>query len=297
MAGIEASVLATGSVNSATSAAEFIAAKLPSELSRTAVRLYTALCGAAIETACAKGYSANVTHMVIHAPLEQVARAVGISRVSAWRHLPALKSLGVLDYRTHKGTCRGLVRNTGTVFMIRLNPSSGSKCRLSYQDLKHKWRDLQRDCKAGRTSYRALKHTKASPTNQIQLSVITDWTLPVTDKAPVKVCMIQPSSRVDLAALLDVRFAAKQERSKAVDTAARALAQGLADTKSLNFYRLLVWRCLRANQRGLDYFQQVYQMALRVQRADIAEGWAVKGGAVFVSRLKQTGLLDELMQT
>lgn len=289
-------MLLTHEASNALEVATVLAEKLPAGLPQAAVKLYAALVAVGIETARGKGYSANVTHMVMHAPLEQVARAVGMSRQTVWRHLPALKNLGVLDYRTHKAQCRGLVRNSGTVFMVRLNPVSGRACRLSYQDLKHQWRNLDRDVRAGRTSYQALKHTQDLQTGLVDIQRVLGWTLPNTDKAPVTdVC--KPARKIDLSALLDVRFAAKEQRAAAVDTAAISLATALADNRSVNFYRLLVWRCLRSSQQGTDYFQMVYQMAVRVQRSDIVEGFARHGGALFVSRLKQAGLLDEISQT
>jgi hypothetical protein len=289
-------VLATFSVSDSLSAAEIISAKLPKGLSKTAVRLYTALVAVSVETARAKGYSANVTHMVMHAPLEQVAKACRLSRQSVWRHLPALKSLGVLDYRTHKGSLRGKSRNTGTVFMVRLNPSSGSKCRLSFADLKHHWRNLDRDIRAGRSSYRALKHTQDLQTGLVDIQRILNWTLGFnTDSKPVTDVCNSPR-KLNLLALLDVPFAAKEQRAAAVDTAARALATALADANSLNFYRLIVWNAYRAAQRGTDYFQTIYQMAIR-SRVDLVENFSRKGGAVFTSRLKQTEFWEELMRS
>jgi hypothetical protein len=287
-------MLLTNEVSDVVSAAEIISGKLPAGLSSTAVRLYTALVAVGIETARGKGYSANVTHMVMHAPLEQVAKACNLSRQTVWRHLPALKSLGVLDYRTHKGSLRGKSRNTGTVFMVRLNPSSGSKCRLSFADLKHRWRDLDKDIRAGRSSYRALKHTQA-PTGLIDIQRILNWTSLGfnTDSKPVTDVCNSPR-KLNLLALLDVPFAPKEQRAAAVDTVATALSQALADSTSLNFYRLIVWRALRASQQGRDYFQMIYQMAIRA-RVDVQENFARKGGALFVSRLKKTDFWDELM--
>jgi hypothetical protein len=285
-------------VDNAVSAAAVIAEKLPSELSKTAVRLYTALCAAAIETARAKGFSANVTHMTMHCPVEQVAKACRLSRQSVWRHLPALRELGVLDYRTHKANCRGLVRNSGTVFQVRLNPSSGSKCRLSFADLKFKWRDLDRDVRQGRTSYRALQHTEAqaSKEKEIDISAITDWSLAVTKPNPVMSSVCSKGSRVSLESLFDVRFSRTEERAKAVDTAATALSQALADSRSVNFYRRIVWGALRASQAGTDYFQVIYNMVVRAQ-VDLQEGFARKAGALFCSRLKAAGLYDDLLRS
>jgi hypothetical protein len=100
-----------------------------------------------------------------------------------------------------------------------------------------------------------------------------------------------------LEALLDVTAGRRgRDTVQRVDMAALALATGLADHSSVNFYRRLVWGLLRASQRGTDHFQTVYQMAVRA-KVDYQESWSKKGGAVLVSRLKQAGLYDEILQT
>jgi hypothetical protein len=268
---------------------------LPQSTSQTAQTLYTALVGAAIETARGKGYSPAVTHMIFHCPLEQVARACGLSRKSVWRHLPALRDLGLVDWRTHKGTCRGETRNTGTVWKVRLTPTHGTKARLGYQDLKHRWRDLDADVRAGRTSYALLSHTSQVKTKSVDIAVVTSWTLlPQAPQNPVGLYGTPPR-RVDLESVLDVRHADRGERGGAVDLAAQALAQALRDSSSLNYYRRLLWQLLRRyDATGEDLSYQVYLMAQRA-RTDATEGFARKPGALFLSRLKKADWFAEIM--
>jgi hypothetical protein len=99
-----------------------------------------------------------------------------------------------------------------------------------------------------------------------------------------------------LEVLLDVSSARPGRDTVArVDLAAQALATALADKRSVNFYRLILWNALKASQRGVDLFPMLYQVAIRA-RVDVQENWARKGGAVFTSRLKQTEFWDELMR-
>lgn len=288
-------------VDSAVTAAAVIADRTPQTLSDTAKRLYTALIATAVETSKARGYSPGTTHVTLHLPLEVLADVCGMHRVTAWRHLPALKELGLIDYRAHKGTLRGETRNTGMLWQVRLNPLAGSKARLSYDDLKHKWRDLDKDVRRKRTAYRTLKdrvqQSDKTPLAELEIVRLTYWTLkPDTNQTPLlRSDSCTPKNAV-LEALLDVT-AAKPGRDtvQRVDTAARSLAVALADHGSTDFYRLLVWRCLRLSQQGTDLFQVVYQMAIRA-RVDVSEGFARKGGALFVSRLKKTDFWDELMR-
>jgi hypothetical protein len=279
--------------------AQAIVARTPETLSKTAKTLYQVLVAASVETAKSKGYSPNITHMTLHCPLEQVARAIGLSRVTVWRYLPELKALGLVDWRTHKGTCRGQVRNTGTVWQVRLTPTCGRASRLSYQDLKHKWRpNFDLEVRAKRTSFSALKHTGTANTNTFNLDKILVWTLNRTYKTPVKASssVCKGSRKPELENLLDVVHAPKKERNAAVRLGAEALASALNDAGSVSWYQKLLWQLLRRfDATGDDYSYQVYLMATRA-RTDTLEGFARRPGALFVSRLKGAPWWDEVIR-
>ncbi len=282
--------------DNAVTAAALIAERLPETLSPTARTLYQVLVAASVETAKGKDYSPAITHMTLHAPLEQVAAAIGVSRVTVWRYLPELKALGLVDWRSHKGTCRGQVRNTGTVWQVRLTPTCGRAARLNYQDLKHKWRpNFDAEVKTGRTSFRALlKHTRTPNTTTFNLDRILAWTLSETYKTPVKasssVCC--SAAKPELENVLDVMSTPKKERNAAVRLGAEALATALNDKQSINWYSKLLWGLLRQRElTGQDFSYQVYLAAQRA-RTDVSEGFARRAGALFHSRLKKAGWWD-----
>jgi hypothetical protein len=80
-----------------------------------------------------------------------------------------------------------------------------------------------------------------------------------------------------------------------IDLAAQALSQALADHSSVSFYQKLLWNLLRRfDATGDDYSYQVYLMAQRA-KADVLEGFSRRGGAVFVSRLKQADWYEWVM--
>ncbi len=290
-----------GTVDNAAGVATLIAGKLPESLSPAAKTLFTALVATAVETARGRGYSPSVTHVSLHLPLIILADVCGMHRVTAWRNLPALRELGLIDFVSHKGTLRGETRNTGTLFEVRLNPVSGTKARLSYHEKRYKWRDLDRDVRRKRTAFRMLKARDATvskpSTKELDISRLLAWTLlPDTSQTPLVPYGCKPNNPV-LEALLDVAGAKRgQDTVQRVDLAAQALATALADHGSVNFYRRLVWRALQASQRGLDYFPTVYQMAVRA-RVDRVENFSRRGGAVFCSRLKETAFWDEIMRS
>ncbi len=283
-------------VDSAASVAAAIVDRTPKTLSGTAKRLYTALVAAAIDTGKGRGYSPGTTHVTMHLPLEILASVCGIHRVTAWRHLPALRELGLIDYRAHKGTLRGETRNTGTLFQVRLNPSAGSRARLSYDDLKHKWRDLDKDVRRKRTAYRLtrdkMQQSKNPSTRELDISRLLAWTLPPHTLNPR---LASDCCKVSLEAILDVRHAKKEERNQMVELAAVAMAQALNDAKSTGWYQKLLWQLLRRfDATGEDFSYQVYLMAQRA-RTDVLEGFSRKGGAVFVSRLKRADFYEWVM--
>jgi hypothetical protein len=279
-------------------------------LSGTALLVYQALRETAVRTGAARGYCAGTTHVTLHLPLEVVAAALGRHRVTIWRALPKLQALGLIDARAHKTTAPGCTAksdtvNDGTLWCVRLNPDEGTPAKLTYDDLKHDgWRDLNRDRKRGRTAHRVIREhrekrmqqSKDFPQGEFDLELLLEWSLPpVTDQTPVTYdrCV---DERRDLEAVLDVRFAGREDRREAVDGAARALAANLGDMGSVMFYRWLLWQLLRLSDRHQgDHWHQVYEMARRA-RADATEGFARKPGALFTSRLKGAPWFDEVMR-
>jgi hypothetical protein len=285
-------------VNDSISAAEILTSKVPKILSSKAKLLYKALVLTAVETARARGYSPSVTHVSLHMPLIILADVCGMHRVTAWRHLPALRQLGLIDFVSHRGLLRGEIRNTGTLFEVRLNPVSGTKAKLSYHEKKHKWRDLDKDVRRKRTAFRMLKARDATvkkiPIKELDISRLLEWTLkPYASQNPVTSygCTAE---KVSLEALLDVKNAPREERNTMVALAAQAMAQALNDAKSTSWYQKLLWQLLRRfDATGDDYSYQVYLMAVRA-RTDHLEGFS-KGAGLFVSRLQTAGWYEWVM--
>lgn len=266
--------------------AKAVTERLPENTSQTALKLYRVLLIVAIEITRRRGQSPQTCEAVFHLPLELVAEAAGVSRVTAWRHLRALRELGLVDNRLHKASCRGETRNSGSLWRVRMSPLKGSRARVSADDLRHAWRDLDADVRRGRTSQRALKHTRALESRSLKTEIAIQWALsPGSSQAPVNpVCFSM--ARRELESVLDVTRAPREERGAAVDEAAHALALALRDSSSLNWYRKLLWNVLRRyDSSGEDFSYAVYLAAQRA-RTDNLEGFARRPGALFVSRIK-----------
>ncbi len=281
-------------VKTALDVAREVTRKAPESLSDSALTLYSTLVAAAVETARRREYSPNTTHVTFHCPLEQVARACGLSRQTAWRHLPHLKALGVIDFKSHKGSLFGETRNTGTLWQVRLNPIRGSRAKLTNDDLRHKWRDLEADYKRYRMSSLTLKKHPVTYTKDFpNIDLVLAWAAPLTpcrSQTPVKAL----SNRA-LEAVLDVIPAEKENRNRMVELAAQALAQALGDASSVSWHQKLLWQLLRRfDATGEDYSYSVYLAAQRAH-TDSREGFARRAGALFHSRLKQADWFGEVM--
>jgi hypothetical protein len=189
------------------------------------------------------------------------------------------------------------------VWAVRL--FGNKRCKLSYEELKHAWRpNFNDEVLRGAGSYQAVKAARGrrvtykSNSQEIDLDLLLKHAVDSKKNSPSVDSLVRnkPNNPV-LEALLDVTAGRRgRDTVQKVDLAAHALAVGLADHSSVNFYRLLIWNCLRASQRGLDVFPMVYQMAIRA-RVDYQESWSKKGGAVFCSRLKETAFWDEIMRS
>ncbi len=298
-------MLATVQVSNALQAATVLSEKVPKGLAQ---RVYRALLIPALENARERGY-VNPSRVTFHCPAEIISAALGISRMTLWRAVQLLRAQGLIDNRAHKAnlSCRGgRVRNTGSVWQVRLTPNHGSKAKLSYEEMKHSWRpNFNDEVRRGAGSHAAVKEARGrrvtykSNPQDIDLDLLLRHSVDSKKHlAPVNSSVRNTPKNAVLEVLLDVSSARPgRDTVQRVDLAAESLATALADHASVNFYRLLVWRALRASQRGLDVFPMIYQMALRVQRSDIADGFARKPGALFVSRLKQADLLPDLLRS
>lgn len=269
------------------------------DLSPTAYRIYSALHLTALHVSQDRDYHPSVSRVTFHCPAEIVAAALGIHRTTLWRNLRELQELGLVEARAHKSTLRGETRNDGTLWCVKLHPTRGKSARLTYEELKHKWRDLDGDTKRGRTAYGVLKkrvqQSKEPTSKRVDTELLLAWALPPRADGSPSTLTVARGARVDLESVLDVPFADREHRNEAVDTAARAVCQALGDS-SVDFYRKLLWNLLRRRDQGRDYFGTVYEM-MRRARVDQHEGFAKNAGALLVSRLKRWAVWDELERT
>ena len=269
------------------------AAQLPltHTLSDKARALYKALRSVGRTVADARGYCGGVSVVHFFCPGEVAADATCMARSTMYLKLTELKAAELVEARAHYVTHEGRTKTDGMVWAVKMHPERPGRVRVPHDTLKASYRCLSADIENGRTAYKVVGQSKANPSKEVDTTKVLAWALPPsTTQNPDTLLTVRP----DLEAVLDVPFVDKEERRAAVDGAARALSATLADTGGLMFYRWLIWQLLRLSDRQQgDHWHFIYEQARRA-RADAAEGFARKPGALFTSRLKGAPWWDGL---
>lgn len=273
-------------------------------LTHTAATLYDVLRRAAEVVRDHRGYVHTTTHITLHIPLEIVAEALGVHRVTVWRAARQLRDAGLIDARPHKTTLEGRVVNDGTLWLVKLG-EGGAPARLTFEEMKHSgWRDLEGDRRRGRTAYKTIKERREKRAQQsktlqdqdIDLELLLEWSLPLSTQKAFVNMTVADGVRCDLEQVLDVQFAEKENRNAAVDGAARAIGAALGDAGGTMFWRWLLWQMVRLEASGVAApWYMLYEQVRRAQ-ADKHEGFAKKPGALLASRLKNSPWWDAVMR-
>lgn len=264
----------------------------------TAKQVFTLLFDTALATLEGKGHSLSASQYTIHQPAEIICKALGISRVTFYKHLESLKGLGLVYSKPHKGRWFGLARNTGTLFAVALKPYI--RARISHEDYKHNWRDLEADTqREDRTAWSFLKNQeKALQSQPVEKeacrTALKVWAVNpgITTKPVNNDCKGPLAETVYSLEMLSTSH--YSERPKLIDSFAQALARGFIDSHNLNFWRKLLWDALRRDSEGLGSLYKLSNALTRLM-ADVQEWQGLKApGALLVYRLKEAGLWDEL---
>ncbi len=260
-------------------------------LSTKAILLYHALQETGRRVGEARGYVKAVSVVHFFVPGEIVADTCGMARSTMYLKLAELVEAELVEGRAHYVSHNGRTRADGMVWAVKLTPEQPGRVKVPYDALKASYRCLSADIENGRTAYAEIGQSKENPSKEVDIQKILAWALP---PPPTEKPVTGLTVRSDLEAVLDVPYVDKIERSAAVDRAARALSTTLGDAGSVMFYRWLLWQLLRLSDKHQgDHWHTVYEMARRAS-TDAQEGFARKPGALFVSRLKQWAVWEEL---
>lgn len=275
--------------------AESVLAGISTPLPTTAKRIFTLLFETALHALGSQGHTLMPAQHVIHQPVEVMAVAVGVSRVTLYKHLKMLSQLGLIATRAHKGNWYGLTRATGTLFAVSLK--AGHTARLRWHDMRHKHRDLQADTMANKSAWKFLQGLPLQSLSKTQTACSTAlkaWALCPGNTSTTRLSDCKGGLADIVYSLETLSSTHKSKRHELIDRYALALARGFRDSSSLNFWRKLLWDCLKRDWEGMDTLYQL-QCALTRLRADVDEWKELKRpGGLLVHRLKECGLWDTL---
>ncbi len=282
--------------------AQSVLAGLQEPLGPTAAKLYTLLFDVALGASQSQGHPVLPSQQVIHQPVEIVAAALGLSKVTVYKHFKTLTHLGLIHARSHFGNWYGLTRSTGTLLAISL--TRGHRARLRWDDLKHAHRDLQADTSSPepRTAWAFLKTEQSLPKSQERCKAAVEalkvWSRkPGNTKNPVKDMTVNPENsdvRTVIYSLSELSSTHKTKQAALLDSFARALARGFLDSENLDFWRKLLWDALRKDFEGVGTLHKLSNALLRLLSDRDEDAPWEKFGAVLVARLKSSGVWDEI---
>lgn len=236
-------------------------------------------------------------------PAETIHLATGVPKRTIYDALRRIKALRLIDYRGHVTTLSGHGnRCDGTVFAVKLNVLRTGEARVTYDDLKvADYRNLEEDIRAERTVFRLAQSGTWVSTLRDSLCRLLGWIkskctkLWSSESFKPRFLTMQSSSKDGLEAILEVVKGTGTPRGMRVGAAARAVAYALGDRHSLPFW----WRFCDAlanlaERGGRDYTSAVMACMQR-ELAAKNDGFARNAAALFIARLKQAGVYQELM--
>ena len=255
--------------------------------------------------ALSEGQSLKAHQISFFLPAETIHLATGVPKRTVYDALRRIKALRLVDYRGHVTTLAGYGnRCDGTVFAVKLNVLRTGEARVTHENLKaSNYRNLEEDIQAGRTVFRLAQSGTWGEDLRGSLCRLLGWlrskcTRPWGSNAcKPRFLTVQASSRDGLEAILDITStnSPKANRGARIGAAASAIARALGDQHSLPFWnRFCDGLASLVERGGQDYTVSVKAFMQREITAK-AEGFARCPAALFISRLKATGVYREIM--
>ncbi len=253
--------------------------------------------------ALSKGQSLKAFQISFFLPAETIHLATGVPKRTVYDALRRIKALGLLDHRGHVITLEGYGnRCDGTVFAVKLDTLRGGAARVTYDDLKiDDYRNLGEDIAAERTVYRIAQSETWVGDVKSNLCRVLSWiaskcTRPWdAEVSKPRFMTVQASSKLGLEAVLDVATGPATTRGRRIGAAATAIAGALGDQHSLAFWWKFCDRLASLAENGSQNYSATVVACMQREIAAKTEGFAKNAAALFISRLKSSGVYEEVM--
>ena len=257
----------------------------------------------ACSDALSRGQSLKAHQISFFLPAETIHLATRVPKRTVYDALKRIKALGMVDYRGHVTTlAKHGNRCDGTIFAVKLRALTTGEAHVTYEDLSvADYRNLDEDIDAGRTVYSLAQSGTWVEDLKDSLCRLLNWikgkcTEPWDANAPKpRTLTMQASSSHGLEAILEVTQGDAATRGQRIGGAAKAIGYALGDRHSLPFW----WRFCDAlacmvERGGRDYSPSILACMQRELTAK-QEGFARNAAALFITRLKSSGVYGEIM--
>lgn len=251
------------------------------------VRLWRVLHLLAIYRAERLRHHPSATQEVVHSAAELLAAKLRVCPRTVSRWTDTLEAAGLIEARPHYtedldiSTGEVVTRVDGTVYAVALQP--GHTPRLTYGDLRHRYRDLTADRAVGRTAYRyakridalrddeknmsgsnTLQQGAAGDPEQIALQVLQQWAVTpgggedfLDPRYSLDPDIFREDEKISMQTVIyDLPLIADEQdpdrRRVLVHHAAGSIAAALGDEHSRAYYAGLIWAALAQGWRGLQ---------------------------------------------
>jgi hypothetical protein len=285
------------------SLAESVCKPLEDTLSVSEMKVYRAVLIPSLAYAHMRGYSGALNLVTWFMPVELLCLWFEIPRRTFYAGLSRLKQLNLVHYRAHR--CKaGWINpkrpsetwSDGTVFCVKTNPLSDCEPRVRFDWLKRVYRNLSTDIRENRTVW-ALKQRLHSQKDGLKALLKFDeflaWSETPDQRAKFQESMTVQDDRSAYSRLFYLPSIEKPLRSVEIESLGLWMAAKLRDSDKHKYFKLL-WNGLRMADRGLQDALLAIQNALQRVLQDADWSKIRSGGALFVTRLKETGWYDEI---
>jgi hypothetical protein len=267
--------------------------------------VYLALNTVALALWGQRGYSDRLSVVNFFMPAELIYNWFGIPKRTFYAALERLEAMNLIKRVGHNCKAawwspKGDTWCDGTVWAVKVNPLSDERPKVPHDWLKKQYRNLNTDIREGRTVWALLQRVKESLHSQrdglkalLKFNELLLWSETPHILAPHQESMTVQSSRELFDRLNSLGTREVPPKNSEIAEIAYSMAFHMHDGDKQMYLKLL-WNACRMDKRGVpDGLRAIVDALKRV--LDNPDWSKIKsGGALFVTRLKETGHYDDI---
>jgi hypothetical protein len=282
------------------SLAERVSKPLGDVLTPSEKRVYEGLLINSMEISKQRGYNGALNLVTWFMPVEWFCMWYEIPRRTFYQAMRKLRRLKLVASRAHH--CKAArpskseTWSDGTIFCVKTNPLSDCEPRVRFDWLKKVYRNLAADIRENRTCwhFKGLLHSQKKGLKALlKFDEFLAWSESPDQRAKLQESMTVQDDFEAYERLFYLPSIEKRARSTEIETLGLWMSAKLHDGDRHKYFKLL-WNAVRMADRGVDNGVKAIRDALRIVLSDPDWSKIRSGGALFVTRLKQLGVYEEL---